>query len=175
MAVEQIDPGTLEGDALKRWYLRSPADIEQQRQEAAAQRYKEFFGDSAGVDSNPTFDPRTHKGDEGVRSAGAEPSSPHPPTYVYNGGQSQIAYGALSAPAPSDQELAELRRQQATFANTARQIDIHNSWLAIPALAPVAAVLGLEGAAAVAGRALAGESVEGPLNFVDREAWQRGA
>lgn len=234
MAVEQVDPGTLEGDALRRWYLRSPADIEQEREDAAAQRYQAFFGDSGEVDSDPTFDPGPQDADKGVdRNVGAEPEQPtedtgaaftwvaagpnrlrsvpvsdsqgrpsqgtddsdvtaafasggaddlpfdrdalalaspsadqraqggtapsptarpaspliyvaaHPrqpinaggrpeprsphPTYANNGGQSQIAYGALRAPAPSDQELAELRRQQAAFADTARQIDIHNS------------------------------------------------
>lgn len=44
MAFGQIDPSRLNGDALRRWYLRSPADIEHERQEAAAQRYRDFFG-----------------------------------------------------------------------------------------------------------------------------------
>jgi hypothetical protein len=38
-----IDPGSLEGDALVRWYQRSPAEIEQERQAAAARRYQDFF------------------------------------------------------------------------------------------------------------------------------------
>jgi hypothetical protein len=38
-----IDPGSLEGDELTRWYLRSPAEIEQERQAAAAKRYQDFF------------------------------------------------------------------------------------------------------------------------------------
>lgn len=48
MAFGQIDPARLEGDDLRRWYMRSPADIEQERQKAAAQRYQDFFG--AGPD-----------------------------------------------------------------------------------------------------------------------------
>jgi hypothetical protein len=44
MAYGQIDPARLSGDALTQWYLRSPADIEQDRQAAVAQRYAEFFG-----------------------------------------------------------------------------------------------------------------------------------
>jgi len=44
MVYGKIDPARLEGDALTRWYLRSPADIEQERQAAAAQRYDSFFG-----------------------------------------------------------------------------------------------------------------------------------
>ncbi|MCI3132916.1 hypothetical protein [Phenylobacterium aquaticum] len=71
-------------------------------------------------------------------------------------------------------DLVELRRQQTEFAQTARDIDKQNSWLAIPALAPVAAVLGIEGAA-IASRPLIADAVEMPLNFVNREPWQRGA
>jgi hypothetical protein len=91
------------------------------------------------------------------------------------GADQAITYGALRAPALSDQDLAELRRQQAAFADTTRKIDIHNSWFAVPALAPAVVALGLGAAgewatgeaAPAAGRAVA--------NFVDREAWQRGA
>jgi len=43
MAYSQVDPARLQGDALTRWYLRSPADIEQGRQELADQKYKDFF------------------------------------------------------------------------------------------------------------------------------------
>ncbi len=45
MAYGQIDPARLDGDALHRWYVRSPADIESERQAAAARRYADFFGD----------------------------------------------------------------------------------------------------------------------------------
>lgn len=50
-----IDPASLEGDALTRWYLRSPADIEQERQAATAQRYQGFFGNHRG-EPDPGFD-----------------------------------------------------------------------------------------------------------------------
>jgi hypothetical protein len=43
MAYGQIDPARLAGEALTRWYLRSPADIERERQAAAAQNYDDFF------------------------------------------------------------------------------------------------------------------------------------
>lgn len=43
MALGQIDPARLEGGALRRWYLRSPADIEEERRQAAAQAYDSFF------------------------------------------------------------------------------------------------------------------------------------
>jgi hypothetical protein len=45
------DPGSLEGDALTQWYLRSPADIEQERQAAAARRYQDFFYGGAAADT----------------------------------------------------------------------------------------------------------------------------
>jgi hypothetical protein len=48
MAYGQIDPARLDGDALTRWYLRSPADIEQERQASAAQSYNDFFGNTDG-------------------------------------------------------------------------------------------------------------------------------
>lgn len=84
-----------------------------------------------------------------------------------------IAYGALRAPAPSDQELAELRRQQAAFADTTRKIDLQNSWFAVPGLAPPLVALGLGAAgewvtgeiAPAAGRAVA--------NFVERAPYLR--
>lgn len=43
------DPGSLAGDALTQWYLRSPADIDRARQAAAARRYQAFFYDAAAA------------------------------------------------------------------------------------------------------------------------------
>jgi len=56
MAFGQIDPSRLEGDDLRRWYMRSPADIDQERQQAAAQRYQDFFGKNGSIDPEPEFD-----------------------------------------------------------------------------------------------------------------------
>lgn len=53
MAYGQIDPARLEGDALTRWYLRSPADIEQERQAGTAQRYADFFGGDSALSQAP--------------------------------------------------------------------------------------------------------------------------
>lgn len=55
MAFGQIDPARLDGDALKRWYLRSPADLEEERQRAASHAYNAFFSqpDEDQPDSNP--------------------------------------------------------------------------------------------------------------------------
>ena len=57
MAYGQIDPARLDGDALTRWYLRSPADIEQARQAAAAQSYNDFFGSPGGSYDTAATDP----------------------------------------------------------------------------------------------------------------------
>jgi hypothetical protein len=43
MASGQIDPARLQGDALRRWYLRSPVEIENERRLAAAEAYDAFF------------------------------------------------------------------------------------------------------------------------------------
>jgi hypothetical protein len=43
MPLRQFDPASLEGEALRRWYIRSPDDIEVERQSAEAQRYDNFF------------------------------------------------------------------------------------------------------------------------------------
>jgi hypothetical protein len=61
-------------------------------------------------------------------------------------GRIAAAFGGVPALTPT--ELADLRRRQAEFAQVTRAIDKQNSWLALPALAPIATVLGLEGAAA---------------------------
>lgn len=57
MADRQVDPSRLQGEALRRWYLRSPDDIAQQRQAAAALRYDDFFGITRRTDPNPGFRP----------------------------------------------------------------------------------------------------------------------
>jgi hypothetical protein len=48
MPYNPVDPANLEGEDLTNWYLRSPQEIEQQRQASAQQRYQDFFyGDGA--------------------------------------------------------------------------------------------------------------------------------
>lgn len=63
----------------------------------------------------------------------------------------------------SDPDIAELRRQQAEFRKTERAIGRENAWMAVPALAPVAAVMGLEGAAYIAGRLAPAVAQRAPL------------
>jgi hypothetical protein len=43
MALGQIDPARLQGDALVRWYLRSPAEIEEERRRDSARSHDAFF------------------------------------------------------------------------------------------------------------------------------------
>lgn len=52
MAFGQIDPARLEGDALTRWYLRSPADIEAEKRQAASRAYDAFFSQPEDLQSN---------------------------------------------------------------------------------------------------------------------------
>lgn len=60
MPERQIDPARLEGEALRRWYLRSPDEIEQERRASQDQRYQTFFGanqsrsEDAGSSPAPT-------------------------------------------------------------------------------------------------------------------------
>jgi hypothetical protein len=48
MPLKRVNPAELSGEALRRWYLRSPDEIEQQRQAAEDERYRDFFGRSTG-------------------------------------------------------------------------------------------------------------------------------
>lgn len=77
MANRPIDPTRLQGEELRRWYLRTPDELEQERQAKYDQRYREFFGTggqgashvgAAGrQQANQTAAPR-RAGDGGFRS-----------------------------------------------------------------------------------------------------------
>jgi hypothetical protein len=69
MAYGQVDPGRLQGEAPRQWYLRSPADIEQERQERAARGYEDFFAN--GDPGSPTMSPTQ----DGVANGGGARSS----------------------------------------------------------------------------------------------------
>ena len=56
MLSSQTDPATLEGDALTQWYLRSPDEVEQQRQAAASERYQSYFGAGEELPQEPVVD-----------------------------------------------------------------------------------------------------------------------
>ena len=47
-----VDPSTLEGDDLIRWYQRPLWQVDQERRAAAAQRYADFFGSPRGPQSD---------------------------------------------------------------------------------------------------------------------------
>jgi hypothetical protein len=59
MPDRQIDPSRLQDEALRRWYLRSPDDLAQERQAADAQRYRDFFGDRSAADPGVSWGPLT--------------------------------------------------------------------------------------------------------------------
>jgi hypothetical protein len=84
---EAMDPARLDGDALTRWYLRSPSDIEQERQAAAGQRYQDFFGESGGVDPDPGFDsgpaPSNQDVDSGFSSGSDAPGEDIDPGFTW--------------------------------------------------------------------------------------------
>jgi hypothetical protein len=44
MAESQVDPARLQGKELHRWYSRSPAEVEDERQAADQRRYESYFG-----------------------------------------------------------------------------------------------------------------------------------
>lgn len=51
----QMDPTRLSGEALRRWYLRTPDEIERVRQAAASRRHADFFGGLRWRDPDPDF------------------------------------------------------------------------------------------------------------------------
>lgn len=100
--------------------------------------------------------------DEMLRRQGTSPDGGH-------ASPAATHYGRLYAPPP--QNMAELRRQQAEFAEVVHDLDRRNSWLAIPALAPVAAALGAETAAILGARGAAAGGPSAPLYLRSREPW----
>jgi hypothetical protein len=170
MPTGQIDPAHLKGEALWGWYQRTPDEIEQQRQAAAADQYAAFFGPSTGQQfapvqrSSPVASPPR-------QSPASLSSQPIVARFVAAGREEGARYGSLRAPPPGD--LAKPRQEQAEFERTRRDISKENSWMAIPALAPAAVVLGLGGAAAWGARALGPRVLGSPLNLVEREVWQK--
>jgi hypothetical protein len=90
MAFSEIDPARLDGDALTRWYLRSPADIEQERQQAAAQKYQDFFGGDA-PDELPVATPQRGTAGRGNPQFGLIPDAAASPMTVGANGNYQLA------------------------------------------------------------------------------------
>lgn len=94
MAFGQIDPARLNGDALARWYLRSPADIERERQAAAAQKYDSFFGglrDRGQADDEPLPQPDGSAGpDNRWQAASANPAQASRPDTALSSPKDQL-------------------------------------------------------------------------------------
>ena len=63
MADDETDPSLLSGEALTRWYRRSPSEIERERQARESERYDAFFGPHRDVD--PGFGRRRYFDDSG--------------------------------------------------------------------------------------------------------------
>lgn len=133
----QIDPARLAGEELRRWFRRTPEEVERERQAAFEVRRKGFYSGKA-------------------------------PAEVQTGARST---GGLRAPPPG--HLAELRRQQSEFGKVRREISKENSWMAGVALAPAAAVLGLEAGAAVAARLAPQVVLRGPLVLSEQMPYLR--
>ncbi len=74
---------------------------------------------------------------------------------------------------PPESDIAELRRQQAAFQKTMRAISDENSWMAVPALAPVAVVAGLGAVGAVASRLAPAAIRPAPFQFVKPDPYLR--
>jgi hypothetical protein len=69
---------------------------------------------------------------------------------------------------PAADDVIELRRRQMEFEKTRRAISRENAWMAVPALAPAAAVLGLEAAGMIASRLAPAAIQRAPLQLVQR-------
>jgi hypothetical protein len=103
MAYGQIDPARLAGEALTRWYLRSPADIERERKAAAAQNYDDFFGgvdrtanpqDGTSIEQSSSDLDGTQSAQDGVRRWGLGGS---PGDGVYRPAQGGVEKSAVAA------------------------------------------------------------------------------
>ena len=79
--------------------------------------------------------------------------------------------GVAARPKPAE-DLTELRRQQAEFAQVVHSEGLKNSWMLAPVIAPVALAVGLEGAVYLGTRALASAPRPAPLNFTKYDPWQ---
>ena len=103
MAFSPVDPSSLQGEALSRWYLRSPDEIEQERQAAQAQKYDAFFTGTDPADSPTTLPTRAYQGSSATAGDGLN--------WVANGvnrwrGQGQSANGPVAGPQSRQLQLA---------------------------------------------------------------------
>ena len=109
MAFRPVDPSSLQGEALSRWYLRSPDEIEQERQAAQARRYNSFFGTEPA--DSPTTSPAPAFEDPSAATGGG-------PSWAENGtnrwqGQNQSAYRSAGGPQSGQLQLAAVSQPAA--------------------------------------------------------------
>jgi hypothetical protein len=69
-------------------------------------------------------------------------------------------------------EEADLRRRQAEQARVERKVDLRNSWLAIPVLAPAIVAGALELGGAAGAETLRATFRRSPLSFAELDPWQ---
>lgn len=120
MAFGQTDPARLDGSALRRWYLRSPGDIEAERRRRAEQAQQQFYG---GI-----HDLREPNHDDSVAPATDADS------YGHRGGWAQTAAYDRSEP-PIRVAAAQARKPQATVGDC---IDCHGL---LPPISPTPGML----------------------------------
>ena len=78
----------------------------------------------------------------------------------------------MYVPTADDDDIPQLRHQQGDALKIQGDLELKNSWMAAAALAPAVALVGLEGAGALAAR-LAPELEGGPLQFVENDPYLR--
>jgi len=110
VAFSPVDPSRLQGEALNRWYLRSPDEIEQERQAAQAQKYDAFFARTEPADS-PTASPAPAYQDSSAATGDG-------PTWEKNGTNhwrrwDQSGYGLAAAPQSGQFQLAAMSQPAA--------------------------------------------------------------
>jgi hypothetical protein len=128
--------------------------------------------------------PRAPVQNVGARSSsvGAVPPSRRPASAPQARSQAARGYGAPDglhsglfpgATSVRTDELADLRRQQAEFRDVTREISGENWWMAIPALAPAAAVMVAEAPALVGAMARRPVPKAPPLNLTTKDPYLR--
>lgn len=107
--------------------------------------------------------------DEFVRTASWPPAQSRVRPVAYRPTVAPRPAPPRTQPPAAEDEMTKLRREQAAFKEVVREESRRNSWMAIPALAPVAAVLLAEGAGLLAGGFAASQVRRAPLNLFGRE------
>ena len=158
--------------AINDWMAGRNAQIAWRRGASLAGRELAHTGQSANPSARTNsrgYNPDEPRDGHGRWTTGGATSSTHSTAQTTR----TAPYGSLSTPVPSDPEMAELRRQQAALAKAIRELDIQNSWLAIPALVAPFVFGAPEEAAAWAAREVLPEAEQGPLDLPERDPYRR--